>query len=82
MSYFAVRKYIQYRGAYVSERLFDHIYRDGMETVMKSFLQMFRTWITKQEAHFNGTNRQHHGGTSWSRMYVQTVSRQTNQPHT
>jgi hypothetical protein len=58
MSYFAVRKYIQYRGAYVSERLFDHIYRDGMETVMKSFLQMFRTWITKQEAHFNGTNRQ------------------------
>jgi hypothetical protein len=44
--------------AYVSERLFDHIYWEGMEAVMKSFPQMFRTWITKQVAHFNGTNRQ------------------------
>jgi hypothetical protein len=49
--YFISRKY-------VSENFFDHIYWDGMEMVMKSFPQMFRTWITKQVAHFNGTNRQ------------------------
>jgi hypothetical protein len=49
--YFISRKY-------VSGNLFDHIYWDGMEIVMKSFPQMFRTWITKQVAHFNGTNRQ------------------------
>ena len=49
--YFSNRKY-------VSKTLFDHIYWDGMAAVMKSFPQMFRTWITKQVAHFNGTNRQ------------------------
>jgi hypothetical protein len=43
---------------YVSKTLFDHIYWDGMEAVMKLFPQMFRTWITKQVAHFNGTKRQ------------------------
>jgi hypothetical protein len=53
----AAKKYFGSR-KYVKESLFDHIYWDGMESVMKSFPQMFRTWITKQVAHFNGTNRQ------------------------
>ena len=44
---------------YVGKTLFEHIYWwDGMAAVMKSFPQMFCTWITKQVAHFNGTNRQ------------------------
>ena len=42
----------------VSKELFPFIYWEGMSQVMMSFPAMFRTWITKQVSHFNGTNRQ------------------------
>jgi hypothetical protein len=47
-----------HRRKVVHKRLFPYIYWEGMAQVIKSFPIMFRTWVTKQVSHFNGTNRQ------------------------
>jgi hypothetical protein len=47
-----------HRRKVVAKQLFPFVYWEGMQQVMRSFPVMFRTWITKQVSHFNGTNRQ------------------------
>ncbi len=37
---------------------FPFVYCKGMERAMKSFLEMFRVWVTKHVSHFQGTNQQ------------------------
>jgi hypothetical protein len=46
------------RQGVVSKENFPFVYWEGMEHVMKPFLEMFRTWVTKHVSHFQGTNRQ------------------------
>ena len=42
----------------VHKRDFPLVYWTGVEQVMSSYPEMFRTWVTKQVSHFCGTNRQ------------------------
>jgi hypothetical protein len=46
------------RWGVVSKENFPFVYWEGMECVMKSFLEMFHVWVTKHVPHFQGTNRQ------------------------
>ena len=41
----------------VDRRVFNLVYWDGVESAMKRFPDMFRTWVTKHVSHFCGTNR-------------------------
>ena len=53
-----VARNLFHRRKVVHSQIFPMIYWEGMLQVMKTFPVMFRTWITKQVSHFNGTNRQ------------------------
>jgi hypothetical protein len=46
------------RRGVVSKEDFPFIYWEGMERVMKLFLEIFRIWVTKHVSHFQGTNQQ------------------------
>jgi hypothetical protein len=46
------------RWGVVSKENFPFVYWEGMERVLKLFLEMFRVWVTKHVSHFQGTNRQ------------------------
>jgi hypothetical protein len=40
----------------VSKENFPFVYWEGMVSVLKSFPEMFRVWVTKHVSHFQGTN--------------------------
>ncbi len=44
------------RWGVVSKENFSFVYWEGMERVLKLFLEMFRVWVTKHVSHFQGTN--------------------------
>jgi hypothetical protein len=45
------------RGGVVSKDNFPFVYWEGMEHVLKLFLEMFRVWVTTHVSHFQGTNQ-------------------------
>jgi hypothetical protein len=44
------------RWGVVRKENFPFVYWEGMEHVMKIFLEMFRVWVTNHVSHFQGTN--------------------------
>ncbi len=42
----------------VSKVYFPSVYWEGMEHVIRLFLEMICVWVTKHASHFQGTNRQ------------------------
>ncbi len=46
------------RWGVVSKENFPFVYWEGVESVLKSFPEMFQVWITKHVSHVQGTNQQ------------------------
>ncbi len=46
------------RRGVVSKENFPFVYWEGMERVMKLFMEMFHVWVTNHVSHFQRTNRQ------------------------
>jgi hypothetical protein len=44
------------RWGVVSKENFPFVYWEGMEHVLKLFLEMFQAWVKKHISHFQGTN--------------------------